>query len=78
MLGICAIVFCWLPIVPVILASIGFVMYSSAKKQGFIGGILTGALIVNIIGIIFSVLYMIIWIAVIGLASYASSYYTYF
>lgn len=72
-LGICAIVFCWIPVIPVILAIIGFVMYSGAKKQGFRGGVLTGALVVNIIGLIFSVLYTIFYIVLIaGIAAYGS------
>ena len=72
-LGICSIVFCWLPVIPVILAIIGFVMYSGAKKQGFRGGLLTGALVVNIIGLIFSILYTIFYIVLIaGVAAYGS------
>lgn len=77
-LGICSIVFCWIPFLPLILAIIGFVMYSGAKKQGFRGGMLTGALVVNIIGLVISIIYTIVYIFAIILVAAGGYYVDYY
>jgi len=43
----------WIPIVGLAIPVVGLVLASSAKKQGFRGGILTAGLVMNIIALVF-------------------------
>jgi len=59
-LGICSIVFSWVPFAGLILGIVGLVMASLAKREGFIGGIRSGGLVCSIIGTVFASFYTIV------------------
>lgn len=58
-IGIVAIVFCWLPYFQAIMipgSIVAIVLGSMAKKQGYNGGLLTAGLVVAVIGIVLNVI----------------------
>ena len=72
-LGIISIVFCWVPILGLVAGIIAIVL-SVKQKKIFPNGINTAGLVTGIIGSVFSVLYLIIWLIVlIGIASFAGA-----
>jgi len=60
-LGICSIVFCWIPLLPVITGIIGTVL-AIKQKRIFPNDIATGGLVTSIIGLVLSVLMLIFWV----------------
>ena len=65
-LGICAIVFSWIPFIGLALGVMGLVMASLARRDGFVGGIRTGGIVCSIIGTVFGSIYTIIVMAACG------------
>ena len=49
----------WIMIIaPIVLGIVAIVMSSQAKKQGFVGGIATGGLVLGILGVVFGGLWL--------------------
>lgn len=63
-LGISSVIFCWIPLVGMILGILGIIFYAQQRK-GYKNGIATGGLVTGIIGLFFSVLWTLLWIAII-------------
>lgn len=82
-LGIAGIVLCWVPVLPLITSIIGLVLGIQARKatpRGMPGaGLATAGFVVSIIGLVFSVIYSIVWLAMGGVicAALSSGYYYY-
>jgi hypothetical protein len=70
-LGICSIVFCWVPILGLVAAIIGLVLGISARKNNKSGIGLAG-IITSSLGLAACVIYTIVWIFLI---SAATTYY---
>lgn len=63
-LGIISIIFCWIPILGLVSGILGIIFYAQQKKI-FPNGISTGGLVTSIIGLVFSALYNLFWLAVV-------------
>jgi hypothetical protein len=73
-LGICSIVFCWVPILGLVAAIIGLVLGISARKNNKSGIGLAG-IITSSLGLAACVIYTIVWIVAI---SAVTTYYNHF
>ena len=74
-LGICAIVFWWVPFAGLVLGIVGLVMASMSKRFGFIGGIRSGGLVCSIIGTIFASFYTVFIMAACGVGMYEALFW---
>jgi hypothetical protein len=68
-LGICSIVFCWFPVLGLIVGVVGLILAASSKREGYLGGMRTGGLVCSIIGTVFSALYTACVIAGLAMIS---------
>lgn len=77
-LGIVSCVFMWFgwgSLVAFICGIVGLFLWSSAKKRGYCGGILTAAFILSLIGTILSCLLFIACVACVGCAACGMALY---
>ena len=65
-LGIISICFSYVPILGLACGIIGLVMAAGARKEGFDGGLRKGGLVCSIIGTVFSAIYTLIILLVVG------------
>ena len=67
--GILAILFCWAPVIGIVLGIVAIVLASKAVKRGVRNGKVTGGKVCGIAGIVLSVIMFILAIAVVGIAT---------
>jgi hypothetical protein len=67
-LGILSIIFCWVPILSTVMGILAIVFYNVQKKVANNGMAIAG-LVTGIIGTVLSILYLFVWITLLGALS---------
>jgi hypothetical protein len=60
-LGIISIILCWAPLVGLVSGILGIIFYAKQKRISP-SGLAVGGLVTSIIGLVFSIIYTIMWI----------------